>query len=176
MTCFIPVRWWRFIFPIFLLAGCAEEKNGAAVIDADVTGKVVKIADGDTFTLLTDDNQQVKVRLYGIDCPERSQDFGQVARQKLSDLIFGGKVYVIEKDIDRYKRTIGIVYNQDQINANEAMLQAGLAWHYKTYDKNPEWAQMEENARAQKIGLWSQPNPTPPWDWRKKKREKAAAE
>src|SRR5687768_7563427 len=73
-----------------------------------IHGRVVSIADGDTFTLLTNENKQVKVRLHGIDCPERAQDFGQVARQKLSDLIFNQQVRVVEKDIDRYQRTVGM--------------------------------------------------------------------
>ncbi|HYH14178.1 MAG TPA: thermonuclease family protein, partial [Flavisolibacter sp.] len=73
-----------------------------------IQGRVVSIADGDTFTLLTNEKKQVKVRLHGIDCPERAQDFGQVARQKLSDMIFNQQVRVVEKDVDRYQRTVGI--------------------------------------------------------------------
>jgi endonuclease YncB( thermonuclease family) len=128
----------------------------------------VRIADGDTFTLLTGDSQQVKVRLHGIDAPERGQDFGQVARQKLSDLVFGNTVFITEKDKDRYGRTVAIVYNSQRKCINEEMLRSGLAWHYKEYDDNRDWASLENSARRSKTGLWAHPEPTPPWQWRKK--------
>lgn len=135
---------------------------------SEFTGKVVGIADGDTFTLLTDENDQIKIRLHGIDCPEKKQDFGQVAKQKLSELIFGKQVSVVKKDIDRYKRTVGLVYDDQNKCINEEMLKAGLAWHYIKYDQNPEWQAMEDEARNNRLGLWSQPNPTPPWEWRRR--------
>lgn len=161
------------IILLCFLVSCNEDKQTKA-IQADLTGKVVKIADGDTFTLLTEENNQVRVRLHGIDCPEKAQDYGQVARQKLSDLVFGQQVWVVEKDVDRYKRTIGIVYTEDNLCVNEELLRNGLAWHYTQYDKNPEWSALEATAREHKAGLWSQSNPTPPWQWRKNKsREKA---
>lgn len=131
-----------------------------------ISGKVISIADGDTFTLLTDDKEQIKIRLHGIDCPEKSQDYGQVAKQYLSDLIFGKQVEVEKTDIDRYGRTIGKV-KAGLVAVNEAMLTAGLAWHYKKYDNNPEWAKLEDDARAGKIGLWSKSDAQPPWDYRK---------
>jgi micrococcal nuclease len=132
----------------------------------DFTGKVVSIADGDTFTLLTEENDRVKVRLHGIDCPEKKQDFGQVAKQKLGSLVFSKTVHVVKKDVDRYGRTVGLVYDDHNICVNEAMLKAGLAWHYLKYDQNPEWQQMENTARENHLGLWSQADPTPPWEWR----------
>lgn len=139
-----------------------------------IRGRVVRITDGDTFTLLTSDKKQVKVRLHGIDCPERSQAFGQVARQKLSDLIFNQQVRVVEKDIDRYQRTVGIVYTSDNRCVNEELLRAGLAWHYKEYDKNPAWAALEAEAREKRIGLWSQPRPVRPSEYRRTKRKPKA--
>ena len=148
---------------LLFLAGCIQH-------DAS-SGKVVSIADGDTFTLLADGNQQIRIRLHGIDCPEKGQAFGTAARQKLSSLIFGKQVRIEEKDKDRYGRTIAIVYASGNVSVNEVMLQAGMAWHYKEYDKNPEWAELEENARQKRTGLWSQPGPTPPWLFRKNRRE-----
>jgi len=136
----------------------------------DANGKVVRIADGDTFTMLTTNNQQVKIRLYGIDCPERAQDFGTVARQKLSDLIFGQIVRIDKKDTDRYGRTIAIVFNNKGVNVNEEMLRTGFAWHYREYDQNPAWDDLVFSAQRQNLGLWAKPNPTPPWLWRKAKR------
>lgn len=140
--------------------------------EPDQNGKVVGIADGDTFTMLTTNNQQVKVRLYGIDCPEKAQDFGTVARQGLSTLIFGQIVRIDKKDTDRYGRTVAIVYNNKGVNVNEELLRGGLAWHYKEYDQNPAWDDLVYEAQRKNFGLWAKPNPTPPWLWRKKKREK----
>jgi micrococcal nuclease len=131
-------------------------------------GKVVSIADGDTFTLLIEDNEQIKVRLHGIDCPEKAQDFGQVAKKFLSDMIYDKNVTVREMDTDRYGRTIGMVHIGD-INVNESLLKAGLAWHYKQYDKNDVWAQMEYEAREAKRGLWAS-EAMAPWNYRRVKR------
>ena len=137
--------------------------------------KVIGIADGDTFTVLTTANQQMRIRLYGIDSPEKAQDFGTVARQKLSDLIYGQMVRIDKKDVDRYGRTVAIVYNNKGLNINEEMLRSGLAWHYKEYDQNPAWDDLMLDAQHDKLGLWAQPDPTPPWSWRKEKREAATA-
>lgn len=131
-------------------------------------GKVVSIADGDTFTILLEDNKQVKVRLHGIDCPEKKQDFGQVAKQYLSNLIYNKVVVVKELDIDRYGRTIGMVLIEGT-NVNEKLLESGLAWHYKRYDSNEVWAEIELKAKADKKGLWSKSNPIAPWEFRKSK-------
>lgn len=128
----------------------------------------MRVADGDTFTLLVEGNKQVRVRLHGIDCPERGQPFGTVATDFAKELLNKGAVKVEQTDIDRYGRTIGIVIIADSINLNERLLQAGLTWHYKYYDKNPKWAEMEVFAREKKIWLWKDKNPVAPWEWRKK--------
>jgi len=141
---------------------------------ATVANKVVGISDGDTFTLLNGDNQQIKIRLYGIDCPEKKQDFGEVAKQKLSELIFNKEVRIVKKDTDRYGRTVANVYTGANICVNEEMLKAGLAWHYKEYDQNTYWDVLEQDARQKGLGLWKQKNPTPPWAWRKEKRTEHA--
>lgn len=133
-----------------------------------LTGKVVSIADGDTFTLLTNGKKQVKIRLHGIDCRERGQDYGDVAKKYLSTMIFSEEVRVETKGTDRYGRTIGVVFLGDR-NMNESLLEKGLAWHYKKYDKNPRWALLEEAARLARLNLWAMPNPLPPWDFRRKK-------
>ncbi|MDR1897093.1 MAG: thermonuclease family protein [Prevotellaceae bacterium] len=134
-----------------------------------ITGKVVKIADGDTFTMLVEQNQQVKIRLNSIDCPESKQDFGQQAKQYLSKLVFGKVVSVSYKNKDRYGRVLGTVYI-DNVNVNEEMIKAGMAWHYKQYDKSTKLADMETTARQNRIGLWSHSDPIAPWNFRKKKK------
>lgn len=136
--------------------------------EAQITGKVIGIADGDTFTLLTKDNKQVKIRLHGIDCPEKKQDYGTVAKQFVSDLIFGKVLTVQQTDIDRYGRIIAIV----PINGttlNEMLLRNGLAWHYCKYDKNDYWHTLQDSAKMAKAGAWVKPDIIEPWIFRKLK-------
>ena len=135
---------------------------------AQLKGKVIKVADGDTFTILTENKEQVKIRLFGIDCPESKQDYGNKAKQHVSDLCFGKEVYIEEKGKDRYKRTLGIAY-VDTININESLLKCGLAWHYRRYYDSKEYAELEQQARKSKINIWSMKEPVAPWIHRKKK-------
>jgi micrococcal nuclease len=154
---------------LFILALLFTFQNG----HEELTGKVVRIADGDTFTMLIKGNKQIKVRLYGIDAPEKGQDFSAASKKFLSDMIFTKTVKVIKKDVDRYGRTIGLV-NIENLNINEALLKAGLAWHYKQHNNNVAWSTLESEARNKKKGLWSLNNATPPWNYRKEKRKKYA--
>lgn len=137
---------------------------------AQLTGRVVAIADGDTFTLLTAQNQQVKIRLHGIDCPEKKQPYFNHAKTFTSSLVFAKQVSVQVKNKDRYGRTIGIVLLEDKRNLNELLLQAGWAWHFKKYDKDARWAAMEQQARRNRKGLWADPYAMAPWDWRARKK------
>ena len=128
--------------------------------------KVVAIADGDTCTVLTADKQQVKIRLAGIDCPEKAQAFGTKAKQALSDKVFGQTVEVKEQTKDRYGRTVADIYlGTSWINLE--MVTDGWAWHYKQYSKDKQLADAEQAARTAKLGLWVDKEPTPPWDFRR---------
>jgi len=131
-------------------------------------GKVVSVADGDTFTVLWNQNQ-IRVRLEGIDCPEKGQPFGNNARQAVSGLVFGKVVKVEEQSKDRYKRSIARVYLLDGRFVNAEMLRMGMAWHYKKYSSDAEYARLEQQARRAGIGLWSDANPIAPWIWRSNK-------
>lgn len=155
----------RLLLPIIPIILLLTNISNAETI---ITGKVVGVADGDTITVLQD-YTQYKIRLYGIDCPESSQDFGNKAKKFTSDLVFSKEVRIIQKDIDRYGRIVGMVYVGD-VCANEEILKAGLAWVYQRYCKEPfctEWMDLEEQARDKKIGLWSHPDPVPPWEYRR---------
>lgn len=125
--------------------------------------KVVKIYDGDTITILQD-KQQTKVRLYGIDAPEKKQGYGQKSRQFLASLIAGQVVEVDPKGKDRYKRTLGIVHYKGQ-DINAQMVLNGYAWAYVKYSRI--YVDQENAACKNKRGLWQSSNPTPPWEWRK---------
>lgn len=135
-----------------------------------LTGKVVKIADGDTITILTKENSQIKVRLHGIDCPEKSQDFGNRAKQFTTVMSIGKTVSVQIVNKDRYGRTVGRVFLADGKMINKELLKAGLAWHYKKFDKSEEFASLENYAMLKKLGIWSIKNPIAPWDYRKKRQ------
>ncbi|WP_423149724.1 thermonuclease family protein [Rubrolithibacter danxiaensis] len=138
-----------------------------SIAEDTLTGKVVKVADGDTITILIQDNTQVRVRLHGIDCPEKKQDFGTKAKQFTSDLCFSKTVKVEVTDVDRYGRSIGIVILPDGKILNKELLKAGLAWHYKYFDKSKELADLELVARNKKIGIWSMSNAIAPWEFRR---------
>ena len=129
--------------------------------------RVVSIADGDTFTGLTTDNKQVKCRIYGIDAPEKKQAFGNRSKQTLSALIFGDQVHIKIQNKDRYRRAVVWVFTVEGKDVSAEMLKAGMAWHYKKYSKDSVYAELENIARQQKVGLWADKNPVPPWEYRK---------
>jgi micrococcal nuclease len=128
--------------------------------------KVIGIKDGDTVELLKD-GKPLTVRLHGVDCPEKNQDFGTRARQFTSDLVFGQFVGLVVQDTDRYGRTVGEIILPDGRNLNYELVRNGFAWHYAAYSKDPELARLEVEARSEKRGLWEQPSPVAPWDFRK---------
>lgn len=134
-----------------------------------ITGEVVKVADGDTFTLKTYKNEQIKIRLYGIDAPEKGQDFGSKSRQFLKDLCHTKEVTVHDMGTDQYGRTLGIAFIGD-LNINEEMVRNGLAWHYDYFADDPRLAALEKEARKKKLNIWSMKNPVSPYEYRKSKR------
>jgi len=150
---------------------------------ADFTGKVVAVADGDTITVLRE-HEQVKIRLSGIDAPEKAQAFGNVAKQRMSDMVFGKEVRIDDRKKDKYRRTIGRVWvASDECQASDcpktldagmALLTMGLAWHYKKYEKEQPEEEREQysfaefEARTKRLGLWGGTEPVPPWEWRHK--------
>lgn len=136
----------------------------------ELSGQVVGISDGDTLTLLNSANTQVKVRLAAIDAPEKAQAFGNRAKQALSGLCFGKPATVKVMDMDRYGRTVGEVICAGT-NANAAMIERGMAWVYRKYAEGyGHLFPIEGNARQARLGLWADPDPVPPWEWRKANR------
>lgn len=151
------------IFAVLFLTGAAF---------ADFTGKVIGVSDGDTLKVLRDGTNSVRVRLSGIDCPEKKQAFGQRAKQAASDLACGKAVTVREVGIDRYGRTIGEIMLGDGRSLNHELVRTGFAWWYRQYSPNDaELAALENQARTAKVGLWVDPNPLPPWDYRKEQKQ-----
>lgn len=134
-------------------------------------GKVIGISDGDTVTVLTTERRQVKIRIAGIDAPEKKQAFGQASKEGMSDCAFGKPVEVEWSKLDRYGRTIGKIH-AGGIDCGLRQIELGLAWHYKAYEREqiPEdrlsYAQAEDIAKEAGKGLWQDRRPVPPWEFR----------
>ncbi len=156
------VRTVPFAIVVLMLAPLSSVRE---VFQAECVG----VTDGDTITVLRG-KRQVRVRLEGIDCPELHQGFGTRARQYTSSLVFGKKVTVSAKYLDRTGRTVSrVIVNGKDTSA--ALVEAGLAWHYKHFSSDPLLSRAEEQARRFKKGLWSDPKPVPPWEWRRSKQK-----
>jgi endonuclease YncB( thermonuclease family) len=162
---------WRIAFFVFIF--CAFPARAALL-----EGLVVGIADGDTITLLDVTKTQYKIRLAGIDAPEKKQPFGTRSKQSLAEMIFRNQVAVEWTKYDRYRRIIGrVLLNGKDVNL--AQVAAGMAWHYKAYqgEQTPAdraaYTEAELEARAARIGLWREASPIPPWEFRHRTTELA---
>ena len=133
---------------------------------ADFSGRVVSVADGDTITVLVE-RQQVKVRLVEIDAPEKAQAFGNRSKQSLSDMCFDKEAQILEKGKDRYGRTLGRVYCVG-IDTSAEQVRRGMAWVYDKYVTDHSLYQLQNEARTANRGLWYDPEPAPPWEWRRR--------
>jgi endonuclease YncB( thermonuclease family) len=139
------------------------------------SARVVGVSDGDTVTVLDTSMVMHKVRLSGIDAPEKRQPFGHRSKESLSDLVFDRWVSVKTDKRDRYGREVGKIL-RDGVDANLEQVKRGMAWHYKAYEFEQSardriaHEKSEVAARSRKIGLWAEDAPTPPWEFRKAKR------
>ncbi len=132
---------------------------------ADFTGRVVGISDGDTITVMHNGKGE-RIRLHGIDCPEKRQAFGNRAKQFTSNLVFAKTVTVQVVDRDRYGRTVGVVLLPDGRSLNHELVKAGFAWMYRRYTNDQSLSDLEEEARVAGRGLWADPHAVAPWEWR----------
>ncbi|MEZ5571875.1 MAG: thermonuclease family protein [Halioglobus sp.] len=163
-----PEAGWRRASDTLEELGASREAETAPAFD--LTGRVVRVADGDTVSVLDEHNKQTKVRLYGIDSPERDQPYGNAAKRVLLDRVSQQQVGVVVVTRDSYGRTVGTLYHKGD-NINLAMVASGYAWwyqHYAPYEHSLALA--EQQAREQHLGLWQDPDPVPPWEWRHSKR------
>ena len=145
-------------------------REGKRVPEFDLTGRVVRVADGDTVSILDKTNTQHKIRLFGIDTPEQNQPYGKAAKRALSHWVEDKQVGVVVVETDSYGRQVGTLYREDN-NINVAMVSGGHAWWYRYYAPHEQsLAAAERKARQQGLGLWSDHAPVPPWDWRKGQR------
>ena len=156
-----------------------------AIVLADVSGRVIAVTDGDTIKVLDDSNREHKIRLTGIDAPERTQPYGKASKDNLAKLVAGREVLAESDRNDRYGRVLGKVWVRPPdcdrcdktLDVNHAQLVAGMAWWYRYYAKqqSPEdrarYEIAEIEAKVKRLGLWADPTPINPYDWRKKQRE-----
>jgi endonuclease YncB( thermonuclease family) len=142
---------------------------------ATLEGRVVGVSDGDTVTVLTAENRQFKIRLSGIDAPEKKQPFGAHAKETLARQLFGQPVTVEWSKTDRYGRIVGKV-EVDGVDANLEQVREGSAWVYTQYlrelpvEDRKLYLEAEQQAKSGRVGLWHDAHPDPPWEWRKEQR------
>lgn len=169
MNVFSNARLWPLVVALLIGAGCS------ATTATDLSGRVVKVADGDTFSLRAGDGTLVRVRLAEIDAPEQDQPYGRRSRQALAALVSGENVRIVVQDTDSYGRTVGRPYVGD-IDVCAEMVRTGSAWAYKKHLTDRALLTFEEDARDARRGLWSLPEAerVPPWQWRWQDRQKPA--
>ena len=140
----------------------------AITFAADFSGLGVSILDGDTIEVLHNHHPE-RIRLSGIDCPEKGQDYGQKAKHAASALVFGKDVTLQTYGKDKYERTLADVFLPDGTNVNHELVKDGWCWWYRKYAlENMELESLEAEAREAKRGLWADQHPVPPWEWRKR--------
>lgn len=166
----------KWLIRRWLLCAAGMFACGTAMCGS-IAAMVVGVSDGDTITVLDVDRRQWKIRLAGIDAPEKRQPFGQQSKQSLSDRVFGKQVVIETGKSDRYRRIVGkVAVAGEDINLQQ--IHAGLAWHYKKYEREQSaadresYARAEEDARRKKRGLWQQLEPVAPWDYRSMRKGK----
>lgn len=131
--------------------------------------RVVGVADGDTLTALSG-KRQIKCRLYGIDAPEKKQAYGQASKLSLSQLSYGRNASIEVVDRDRYGRAVCKI-NVAGVDINKEQIARGMAWMYRSYAKDRDYSDAEMAAQARRAGLWLEPEPTPPWTFRRSRRK-----
>ena len=153
-----------FIFILLFTVTTAAEQ---------IEGKVVKVLDGDTVQVLDSAKNNYRVRLYGIDAPEKNQAWGQNAKKALSRAIASKNVVVVINGVDIYKRTLGTIW-LDGYNMNGSMVSSGHAWVYRNQGQPtvPAYLPYEKQAQQANSGLWSESSPIPPWVWRQQEKNK----
>jgi len=174
---------WLILLSLIFSVGCSKNRGREPARPVTLpggaqtfTGRVVRIADGDTITVLDSTNTQHRIRLQGIDAPESHQAYGNQSKQNLSAMIFDKDVTVIYEKIDQYGRIVGKIL-LDGKDMNLEQVKAGLAWHYKEYEREqtPEdrelYARAEAEARDARRGLWQDPDPVEPSVFRREERQ-----
>jgi len=164
----------RIRITVLLAVLLAALVSAAPAAAEEFVGKVIGIADGDTITVLHARRPE-RIRLSGIDAPEKGQPFGERARQFTARLAFGHEVTVRVSGRDRYGRLLAEVLRSDGRSLNQELVRAGYAWWYRRYSNDAALAELEAQARLARVGLWADLHPVPPWEWRNGRARAAVA-
>ena len=157
-----------------LFFGCRNNINQVSVelpTNEQTSGKVIAIIDGDTYDLLLESKSTIRIRMDGIDAPEKGMPFYRVAKNYLGELCFNKNITILKTDDDIHGRIVAKSYLEDGRELGQEMIKAGLAWHFKKYSSDKVLADLENQARKNKVGLWIEPNPLAPWEIRKLHRQ-----
>lgn len=152
-----PARFFRQLLAVGFLLGYASAH-------ADFSGQVISVLDGDTVDVLVE-KTSVRVRLAQIDAPEKAQAFGSRSRQALAAMVARQVVVVRTNSTDRYGRILGTLWLGSE-DINKAMVGQGMAWAYRAYLQDASLLTLEAAAKTARAGLWVDPQPVPPWEWR----------
>ncbi|EPO9233324.1 thermonuclease family protein [Escherichia coli] len=160
-----------FLFTAFQSANAGGIPGALAgmlsTLNQEIQGKVIRVLDGDTIEVLQD-KKPVRIRLANIDAPEKKQAFGRWSTNQLKALLAGQSVTLSYTQTDRYGRIIGRVFTMNGTEASRFMVQSGAAWVYERYNVDESLPALQREAQEQKRGLWADPKPVPPWEWRHK--------
>jgi micrococcal nuclease len=156
----------RLLAPCLLLAACSLPVPDSR---PENVGRVIEVADGDTVVIRTA-SDDVRIRIFGIDAPESGQSYGAEARQTTRSLLLGRDVTVRQRDVDQYGRIVAELL-LDGADVGATLIAAGAAWHYRAFSDSSEYAELEAQAYRERVGLWSDPEPVPPWTWRARTRD-----
>lgn len=160
-----------FLFTAFQSANAGGIPGALAgmlsTLNQEIQGKVIRVLDGDTIEVLQD-KKSVRIRLANIDAPEKKQVFGRWSTNQLKTLLAGQSVTVSYTQTDRYDRIVGRVFTTNGTEASRFMVQSGAAWVYERYNTDKSLPALQREAQEQKRGLWADPKPVPPWEWRHK--------
>jgi endonuclease YncB( thermonuclease family) len=173
----------KFLPPILLLFAMASGPSQGELDISDYKGWVITVLEGDTIRVLDGSNRMTRVRLKSIDAPERGQPYGEEARNYLASLLSGREIKVKANRVDGNGNILGQVWVappkcldcKHSVDANLALLQAGLAWwsskfaKQQSHSERKEYEAAEAKARQDRLGLWADPTPMPPWEWRQRR-------
>lgn len=163
---------WVFLFFIFISSCTSKSGNNQSLKKGStISGKVIAIIDGDTYDVLLQGNKTARVRMEGIDAPEKGMPFYQKSKKYLSDLCFEKKIKIKITGVDNHERFLAYSFLEDGKELSQEMIKAGLAWHFKKYNSDSELSELELEAKTLRKGLWIDENPMTPWENRKLHRD-----
>lgn len=168
----LSVIWFILLFISIIACTSKSGKNPSLKKGSTISGKVISIIDGDTYDVLIQDNKTIRVRMEGIDAPEKGMPFYQKSKKYLSDLCLGKQITIKITGVDNHDRLLAYSFLEDGKELSHEMIKAGFAWHFKKYNSNSELSELEFEAKTLKKGLWIDKNPMAPWENRKLHRDR----